>query len=309
MIRDFPSHRIVRLAYLVTLFTASAARAEGDATLGSDTTNAANQDASKAFWIGKEYYDRGQFNQALEQFQRAYALTKDPDLLYDIGQAYRKMGQCELALQNYRQFILVAPGSPLALQAQKHESALESACPVPHREQPTAAVHKEARPTAVARPTAAAPLPLSADRLETEPKASQQPRRIMLQGSVVTLVAGLVAGGVATGIEIWNHGRFEQWRERDADLAKGTLPGELPAQWLVRQQNNDQLGNSINRSDSEVLVLGLGAGALVTTSAILFFLAPSDTEPRMDVQKRLGVSWQPAILGSKFTGVSIRGSF
>lgn len=306
MLRRCSLCRIVRWTYPVFLLSTSMARAEEQASASSEPAAAATEEASKAFWSGKEYYDQGQYREAQEQFRKAYDLTNDAALLYDIAQSYRKMGQCELALQNYQQFLRVAPPSALVSQAEKHVSTLQSTCPASQSEEPTAAVSGETQPSAATRPASLAPLPPTATSFAMEPNTSQHVRRVMLGGSVATLAAGLVTGGFALGIEVWNHRRFEQWQARDRDLEQGPLPGESPAQWLVRQQSNDQFGSSINRANSEVLVLGLGAGALIATSAVLFFSAPKQAQAKMQPAR---ISWQPAMLGSKFTGFSVLGSF
>src|SRR5271157_5843874 len=80
------------------------AGAQESAPSEEQTTNADLADAEDAFWKGKRSYDEGSYAEALTQFQTAYRLTNDPDVLYNIAQTHRKMGRCALARDSYRRF-------------------------------------------------------------------------------------------------------------------------------------------------------------------------------------------------------------
>jgi tetratricopeptide (TPR) repeat protein len=269
-------------------------------------------EASRAFWNGKEFYESGQFIQAQDQFLRAYHLTNDPDLLYDIGQTYRKMGQCELALSSYQDFLRLAPASPLVARAEKQVSNLKASC----LSSPKAAT-SPALPNDKPHSEFPAQLALGPERNPASPQsatriANDQPglyRRIRVW-SYVTLAVGVAAGGAATALELWNDHRYGDWSQRNRNLATGLAPGETGSGWLARQQDNDQLGNSIQRVDREVLFSSLGAGALLATSAVLF-LASTTQSPKANATPthRSDVALHPVVLGTKLVSLSVVGSF
>ena len=56
-------------------------------------------------------YDLGLFEQALVDYDDAYALDPQPALLFNIGQCHRKLGELERAVHFYRRFVALAPES------------------------------------------------------------------------------------------------------------------------------------------------------------------------------------------------------
>lgn len=80
---------------------------------GAETT-AASKEARKAFEEGSRLYDVGQYDAAIERFQRAYYLSGVPGLLLSIAQAYRLKGPatCPQALSFYRRYLAKKPDSP-----------------------------------------------------------------------------------------------------------------------------------------------------------------------------------------------------
>lgn len=58
---------------------------------------------------GRATYDRGAFEQSLEHFQEAHTLFPHPDILYRIALCHERLGNDEMALQHYRQFLEAVP--------------------------------------------------------------------------------------------------------------------------------------------------------------------------------------------------------
>ena len=305
-------HRSLELTSLAYLFIVLPARGQANSPNHTETSAAATNEASKAFWSGKKFYESGQFSQALEQFQRAYLLTKDPDLLYDIGQAHRKMGECALALRSYQDFLRLAPASPLAPQAENQASDLEASCPSSDQETNSVELPKEKLDREFPTPSVSVPVqpptnPQISPRIVGDDSGSFRQIRLW---TYVTLAAGVAAGGTVAVLELWNNRRYGDWSEQNQNLAQGKSRGETDSEWLGRQQRNDQLGNSIQRVDREVLFFSLGAGALLTTSAVLL-LVNSTQAPKASATPthRSDVVIQPVILGTKLVSLSMNGSF
>jgi hypothetical protein len=69
-------------------------------------------DAAKArelFTQGNTFFDLGQFDKAIAAWQQGYQLKNDPGFLYNIGQAYRTMGDAEKAIFFYKRYLINAP--------------------------------------------------------------------------------------------------------------------------------------------------------------------------------------------------------
>jgi len=119
-----------------------------------------------------------------------------------------------------------------------------------------------------------------------------------------------VAGGFATGLEIWNAARHDQWSAQDRNLARGNANGESQGQWLVRQEANDELGRSIEKVQLEVLSLSIGAGALLATSAVVYLWSPGEKKkPRASASPRINIAVRPVSVALQRGAVSILGSF
>lgn len=306
------SQRSLGLVSLASLLVVSVARGQLDTPKLPETNSEASSEASKAFWSGKEFYESGQFSQAQEQFQLAYLLTKDPDLLYDIGQTYRKMGECALALRSYQDFLRLAPASPLAPQAGKQVSDLQDLCPLTQKESTPVGLPKDQRLGEFPAPLALVPERSPASLQSSPGFAPDQPglRKQLRVCTYLTLAAGVAAGGTATVLEIWNDRRYSDWSERNRNLAREMAPGETSSEWLARQQRNDQLGSSIQKVDRDVLFISLGAGALLATSAVLV-LTTSAQSPKVTAAPTLrsNVAFQPFVLGTRLVSLSMLGSF
>lgn len=67
--------------------------------------------AKRAFNDGTEAYTAGDFQTALERFQRAYELTGSPDLLYNIATVSDRMRLDERALEAYEGYLEARPKS------------------------------------------------------------------------------------------------------------------------------------------------------------------------------------------------------
>ena len=65
--------------------------------------------ARDLFTQGNTLFDIGQFDKAIDAWQRGYQLKNDPGFLYNIAQAYRTMGDAQKAIFFYKRYLSNAP--------------------------------------------------------------------------------------------------------------------------------------------------------------------------------------------------------
>jgi hypothetical protein len=96
----------VRLrAWLVALMLAIAVGTGGARSARADDA----QQARDLFTQGNTFYDLGQFDKAIDAWQKGYQLKNDPGFLYNIAQAYRVMEDAQKAIFFYRRYLSNAP--------------------------------------------------------------------------------------------------------------------------------------------------------------------------------------------------------
>ncbi len=86
-------------------------------------SNASAQDSefSDLMLQGVNQYKQGlkdpkHYENAIEYFQKAYAIQKNPDVLYNIGRSYHMLGKCPEALEKYREYALVSAENAKAVK-------------------------------------------------------------------------------------------------------------------------------------------------------------------------------------------------
>jgi tetratricopeptide (TPR) repeat protein len=125
--------------------------------------------AAKAhFQQGKAFYEAGAWDDAIREYQKAYDLVPLPDLMFNIGQAWRMKGDKPRALEAYQRYLDRLPEGPLADEARQHvaslrlkmqveeaeaarKKALEEAAAARRRADEEAAARKRAEEAAAAR--------------------------------------------------------------------------------------------------------------------------------------------------------------
>lgn len=66
---------------------------------------AAASPAEDLYVEGKGAYDRGDYQAAIERWQKSYQLSNEGDLLYNIAHALRLSGNCKGAIGTYKKFL------------------------------------------------------------------------------------------------------------------------------------------------------------------------------------------------------------
>jgi hypothetical protein len=178
---------------------------------------------------GSKLYDQGHYDEAIAELKAGYALEARPDFLYALGQAERKRGDCKAAVAWYQRYVESGPSTQrtvatlVQIDRCKQELAASSptkppppvaqtAPPVAQTAPPvaqTAPRAVETPPPVVSRPpsTVETPVPsepapvaaTAAPARDTGPRASTP---LYKRWWLWTIVAVVVAGGVATGVAV-----------------------------------------------------------------------------------------------------------
>jgi len=88
--------------FCVTLLLARVAYAEDPATRA----------AKRHFDKGQKLFTLGKFDDALEEYQKAFDASPIPDFLYNIGQCHRNLGDYEQAIFSFKRFLQLDPEAP-----------------------------------------------------------------------------------------------------------------------------------------------------------------------------------------------------
>ena len=173
-----------------------AARAYADDPTQPAATPAARTAADQLYDQGRAAYEANHYHDAIDKFQQAYLLVKDPVYLFNIAQAYRNAADCLAAHQYYERYLAE---SPHAENADSVNNWLHELAPCANeRTQEQARAHR-ADELEHAPATAPAPAPLA---VTAAPVASDPGRNERLAGLAVggVGVVGLVVG-IAYGIK------------------------------------------------------------------------------------------------------------
>lgn len=68
--------------------------------------------AKRHFERGEKLYALTRFNEALDEYQKAFDARPLPDFLFNIGQCYRNLGDYDFAIFSYQKYLKLAPDAP-----------------------------------------------------------------------------------------------------------------------------------------------------------------------------------------------------
>jgi tetratricopeptide (TPR) repeat protein len=201
-------------------------------------------EARDHFERGARAYELGDYRRAIAEYRASYELAPRALLLYDLGQAYRKLGELERALQAYRQYLARSPSGryrdAAAAQARELEQLIEAQRKLAAAPPDDAAVEPERPPPPALAPTLIPVPPVTADRPAR--------RRASLIAAIALGAAGLLSAATATGLAV------------HADALAGRTPSSL--------RDEDALVSEVGRERGAAWGLFAVAGAALAGSAI-----------------------------------------
>ncbi|HUB06412.1 MAG TPA: hypothetical protein VMB50_05405 [Myxococcales bacterium] len=170
--------------------------------LGSSGQSAQLQKAKQLFEQGRTDYQAGRFRKAIEEFLAADKLKASPALVYNVAQAYGKLGDLSHAVEYYEDYLVRSPDASdrdaVKATIRNLQAKLQA--------EPAAPVVVLANPTPAPGPVAAAPAatPPPAAPAETAPPAPGAPEAAVSEPAkphhshAVAITLGAI--GVAAGI-------------------------------------------------------------------------------------------------------------
>jgi tetratricopeptide (TPR) repeat protein len=202
-------------------------------------------------------YDLQKYTEAIEEYQKAYEISGDPPMLYNIAQAYRLADQPAEAVRYYRRFLQRMPNArnrddverkiadqeKLAEQRKKTEPATPPPPPTPTKPPPIV----EVKPPL---PGVVPPTPPPSDVPPPPPPESSNARAVI---GWCLVGAGVIAGGLA-GYEAYVAHQKSEQLTKDSMMMKTFDPA------LEEDGKNANIA---------AIVLGAGGAALGLTGIII----------------------------------------
>ncbi|HXU61249.1 MAG TPA: hypothetical protein VN962_06065 [Polyangia bacterium] len=218
-------------------------------------------EAKVAFQHGLEAYDAHEYAEALISFQRSFALSHRPEILFDIAETQAALGNCASAVQNLDQLVREANDSPaLVERANARRRELLPCAPPPTPPVTETASSQPARSVAihaaVANPDSS---PRSPDRVAMTASPGGQSRshrggwNALFWGAAGASVA-CAAAGVVVGLNARASGQNV----------------EAATTWDSAQVREDERGRALSATSAGLL---LAAAAAAATSIVAYVIA------------------------------------
>ncbi|MBA3548419.1 MAG: hypothetical protein H0T76_18205 [Nannocystis sp.] len=243
--------------------------------------------AEELFHNGERLYTEGSYESAILAFQESYELSKEPSLLYNIGNSYERLADFANArryLDQYRAFASEKEREPLARRIQ----ALDQRQREKEEKERKAAAEAQDRPGDVVQPPVTGP--------SNEPKKDDAPPkkdRLFGPGAIV-LTAGVVVGlGLGVGFGVKASGEKKKALEGCESGADGAL--------FCSDASNDALGKrktSALIADIGFAVAGVAAVGLITV--LVLKARKNKSQQRAMVAPTFGPRGAGVTLGLRF---------
>jgi tetratricopeptide (TPR) repeat protein len=237
MLRRTPSSIVGGLLAVVLVTAPSMARAAPSVDAAAPV---ADEDAADQYHEGEDAYRLGKFDIAIEKFERAYSLSKQPSLLYNVGLSYFRNYELSRKIEDLRSAKVVLDNYFNEIEKDPEVGDLDEARSI-IAEVESAIEAAEAGESPDSAGDGMAPMDDRRPASEDEPNG-EDPGRAMRRWGVAGLVVG--TGGVVLGV------------------ASGVT-------FAVLRKNANESGNFQRAKTMNGLAYGLGIGLSVVGAAVL----------------------------------------
>jgi hypothetical protein len=224
-------------------------------------------------------YDVGKYNEAIEEYQKAYEIGGDPPMLYNIAQAYRLNDQPNEALRFYRRYLQRAPSARNREDVERKIADLEK----------TVEERRKAAAVATPPPVTTPPLVTSPSPVSPAPVPAPPPAGLVGPPSPQSPVTPLGPVPAAPGDEGPSRARtIVSWSLVGAGVLCGG--GAVVSGLIARGKSNDvtnmsaagatfdpTIEHSGKVANAVTIGLWVAGGALVATGVILLLTGESSS--------------------------------
>jgi tetratricopeptide (TPR) repeat protein len=260
--------RASRIALVLLALAPSAARAQDPPSVA----------ARAHFKRGVDHYKAGDFDAAVVELEAAIAIVDEPDFDYVLGQAERRRGRCERAIEAYRRFLRSGPPPSEVKAAEANIQRCEEEIGKPHP--PTADEGGPTRASPLPPPVPPAALPVPPVPPPVEPPVVPPP------GTSPGKIAGVTmssVGAAALGLGVY--------LAVTAANRAATVNAAAAAHATWTQALQDDYSAARTQGTAGAVLLGVG-GALAAAGVVVVALnvRPTSATPNGKVTIRAGVA-------------------
>jgi tetratricopeptide (TPR) repeat protein len=278
---------------------ASAARA-------ADVTPQQKQEMKSLYERATRAYDVGKYNEAIEEYQKAYEIGGDPPMLYNIAQAYRLNDQPGEAVRFYRRYLQRAPNARNKDDVERKIAEQEKI--VEDRRKAQAAVTPPPAPPPVTTPppstTPAAPPPVTVGPPAPTPAVTPTPEPVTGEtpppapvgessGGKTLKIVGIAAIGVGVLAEVGSLIFGKIAKDKGDSL---TTMSDLP----TKVQFDPSIQQAGKNAQTAQIALGVTAGVAAVAGVIMVIVgstsgdsAPAEAPPASTARATVAPSIAP----------------
>jgi tetratricopeptide (TPR) repeat protein len=242
------------------------------------------QSAESHYNKGMTAYNLGHFQEAIEEFEKAYEIRSEPIFLYNIAQSHRQNGNPQRAIFFYRRYVDADPNSKKRPEVEKRIADMQSELNA--QKEREAATVAPPPPAVTPQPVAPQPSPVFTQPMPvanrpTEMADSSRGRGLRIGGIVA---AGVGVAGAVTGVVLVMHGNSLH----DESIAAGS------------QFDSAKYDSAKTFRTMGWVAVGVGAAA-VATGVTLYILGSRDSsEPSVSVAPVVALGTGGAVLFGRF---------
>lgn len=101
------------------------------AGVASAQPESTKRQALEVFQTGKAHYAQGEWQPAIDRFWKSYAIYPVPEILYSLGQTYRRAGDCGRAAELFRRYLADRPQAANREEVERALVQLDGECREP----------------------------------------------------------------------------------------------------------------------------------------------------------------------------------
>lgn len=233
--------------------------------------------AGRHFAAAQDAFSQGRFVEAAREFQATYDITRDPVLLFNVGESRERAGDAAGALKSYQAYLAAQPAATDRAEVEKRVARLKA--------------QQAAGPAQV--PKEAEQAQGEGGSIPSEKKPPEPERASVLRTaawSTVAVTVALLTAGAVLGLSAQN--RADELHRRATLLEAGQVPPVYDQS--QREVYTSLLSDGHTYNDAAIACFTL-AGVGAAASAVLFLLdrrhRPARTSVRMVPGRAAALAW------------------